>query len=80
MGNAVDTLVFINNNSETNEVTRACCDKFKIELKPAQKIIKLLQEEKLEHAQSDRKYRRLLLASQREFTTIGNQKKGTGFM
>jgi hypothetical protein len=52
VGNADDTPVFINNSSERSEVTCACCDKFKtelqktlIELKPAQKIIELLQEE-----------------------------------
>jgi hypothetical protein len=52
VGNADDTPVFINNSSEWSEVTCACCDKFKtelqktlIELKSAQKIIELLQEE-----------------------------------
>jgi hypothetical protein len=51
-GSADDTAVFINNSSETSEVSCACCDKFKIELqktliqlRSAQKIIELLQEE-----------------------------------
>jgi hypothetical protein len=81
--NADDTPVFINNSSETSEVASSCCDKLKIELQKtvtelrwAQKIIELLQEEmNLKHAHSDRKYRLMLLASQREFTTIGTQKK-----
>lgn len=51
MGNADETPVFINNSSETNEVTCACCDKFKIEpqktiteLRAALEIIELLRE------------------------------------
>jgi ATP phosphoribosyltransferase len=52
VGNADDTPVFINSSSERSEVTCACCDKFKTELqktltelKSAQAIIELLQEE-----------------------------------
>ncbi|XP_023720963.1 U4/U6.U5 tri-snRNP-associated protein 1-like [Cryptotermes secundus] len=41
-----DTQVFINDSSETIEVTSVCCHKFKIELRSAQKTIELL------HAQS----------------------------
>jgi 23S rRNA C2498 (ribose-2'-O)-methylase RlmM len=41
--NLNETHVFINDSSETSEVTSAC-HKFKIELRSAQKIIELLQE------------------------------------
>jgi hypothetical protein len=43
--NGDDTQVFINDSSETSAVTSACCHKFKIELRSAQKIIELLKEE-----------------------------------
>jgi hypothetical protein len=50
--NVDDASVFVSNTSETSEITCACCDKLKIELqktleelKSAQKIVELLQEE-----------------------------------
>jgi hypothetical protein len=52
VANVDDTSVFTNNSSATRQVMCACCDKFKtelqktlIELKSAQKIVELLQEE-----------------------------------
>jgi hypothetical protein len=73
------TPVFSNNSSERSEVTCTCCDKFRTELqktltelKSAQKLLNCYGEEINLHTPNRTvRYRRTLLASQREFYTFG---------